>query len=193
LLLSCEHVLCNNLRKQEDIFAGVLKGDIEMPGPKHRTGGAGRNIATVHRSGNLRFGGTPNRVDAALARLAPAITPKLTGAGFDIPIEGTCSPFAGMEVIKIGSATETQFGRIDENFLVNAWVDYAPETPGGPPRSAYFTDVVRYRCRCDDGDSGAPVLNAHTFELVGMHFAGRGDEGLFCPIETVFAELAITL
>lgn len=195
LLLSCEHVLCNNLRDRDALLGGTLRGTIEMPGPYHQKqrGIPGTEIATVHRFGNVRFGGALNRIDAAVARLEPGTQFSATTAEYSFPIVGTSAPAAGMEIMKVGSSSGTQFGRIHDDFVVNATVDYAPEIAGGPRRSAYFTDVVRYRCRCDDGDSGAPVLNAHTFELVGMHFAGTGDEGLFCPIETVFAELAITL
>jgi hypothetical protein len=195
LLLSCEHVLCNNLRDRDALLDGSLRGTIEMPGPYHqaRLKIDGTEIATVHRFGNVLFGGQPNRVDAAVARLEPGTQFSATTAGYSFPIVGTSAPAAGMEIMKIGSSSGLQFGRIHDDFLVNATVDYVAASTGGPLRSAYFTDVVRYRCRCDDGDSGGPVLNAHTFELVGMHFAGHGDEGLFCPIETVFAELAITL
>lgn len=194
LLLSCEHVLCNNLRRRDALLSGALSDTIEMPGPKHQKALhlSGKTIAEVHRFGHVRFGGPPNRIDAAVARILPGIAVETSTVGLGLPITGISAPAAGMEIIKVGSATETQLGRIPDDFRVNAWVDYDGEGDG-PVRSAFFTDVVHYHCHCKDGDSGAPVLNAHTYELVGLHFAGTGDEGLFCPIETVFAELALTL
>jgi hypothetical protein len=196
LLLSCEHVLCNNLRRRHELFdlVPLLSGTIEQPGPKYQTDQAPPfAIGAVHRAGGVQFGGHPNRIDAAVAALSPDIATHSFTLGYNLPITGISPPAAGMQIIKVGSATGTEVGVIPYDFLVDAWVDYGTETDDSPSRSAFFTQVVRYRCRCADGDSGAPVLNAHTYELVGLHFAGTGDEGLFCPIETVFAELALTL
>lgn len=195
-LLSCEHVLCNNLRARDPASGLPFDPDrtICQPGLNHLQAGAAVSaIAEVVRAGNVRFDGTPNRIDAAIARVRPAVGAVSTTVGLDLPITGISAPYAGLEVIKVGSATETQIGRLPDDFLVDATVDYDAETPDQTKRSARFRNVVRYQCRCADGDSGAPVLNAQTYELVGLHFAGFGDQGLFCPIETVFADLAISL
>jgi len=67
--------------------------------------------------------------------------------------------------------------------------------PDGTVASAVFTKVVAYETDCSEGDSGAPVLQQGTGNLLGMHFAGiqSSQFGLFVPAAGLFLDNGLAL
>ena len=195
LLLSCEHVLCNDLRQREKILGpgGTMSRVIEQPAPLYQPAApTDFRIGLVHRSGNIRFGGYANRIDAAVAWITAAVPANNTPLGGLGSITKTGPIYENQRVMKVGSSTGVQIGYISAA-TATLNVEYVPETAGGTSRSAKFTDVATYQCACLPGDSGAPVLDANSLALIGLHFAGEGNFAVLCPITTVLAALNVTL
>jgi hypothetical protein len=57
----------------------------------------------------------------------------------------------------------------------------------------HFEGVIRYRAPNQGGDSGGAVIDTLTNQLMGIHFAGNGAEGLFCVALSCFNALSVKL
>jgi hypothetical protein len=57
----------------------------------------------------------------------------------------------------------------------------------------HFEGVIRYQAPNQGGDSGGAVIDTLTNQLMGIHFAGNGSEGLFCVALSCFTALSLKL
>jgi hypothetical protein len=128
-----------------------------------------------------------NRVDAAIAEVAPGAVPAI-----DLAIPGVVAPprvqaaGRGMAVAKTGRTTQhTTSHVIDAHFRTTL------RYPGvGLLR---FADQILCEAFADPGDSGALVTAVDTGRVVGLHFAGSGTVSICNPIAAVLAELGVAL
>lgn len=124
-----------------------------------------------------------NRVDAALAEVAPG---RLSDIDLAIakaakPI-GTVLPKRDMKIVKVGRTTGQTTGKvIDINFRFV--LPYA-----GVGKVAYTEQVLCSRYT-DAGDSGSIVVDIGSGKIVGLHFAGANGGSVFSPIRPVMAAL----
>jgi hypothetical protein len=182
------------------IFArlnGGLAGD-DLYQPSAQDGGtAADHFAELHRFVPLSLGGqTPNRVDAAIARVVDgtAVDNSLCSIG---RITGTMAAADGMVVRKHGRTTGYTEGIVTD-VSYNALILLDPSNPG---TVALFENQLRISVSAPffafalKGDSGSLVVTKESTNAVGLYFAGppSGDYGVANPIAAVQAELAIAL
>lgn len=195
LLLSCEHVLYNDLRQRDEINRadGNLARTIEQPAPRLRHGSPRNPIAVLRRAGGIQFMGWINHIDAAVAQLARRIEPGTNNPLRSLPpLRATASARPHQRVRLVGASTESRLGRVlNPNVTTTIW--YRGEHAGDPDRAARFTGLVSYDCDSEPGDSGGPVIDAETNDLLGIHVAGEGSRAVFCPIHTIFSILDLRL
>jgi hypothetical protein len=130
-----------------------------------------------------------NRVDAAVAALAPGIDFDLgfLGAHAVPRPSGYARPVIGERVFKIGRTSGLRWGVITSvgervgpvtYAIGDCWFQnsFVIEGEGGRPFS-------------EGGDSGAVVVR-RTGEVVGLIYAGNGNETFACPITDVLSALA---
>ena len=181
-ILSNNHILAAANR-------GSVGDPIVQPGPKD--GGTAPNdvIAALARFVPLDFS-NPNRVDAAVAKIDPAVVDDtICGIG---PIQGTVRAAADMTVFKHGRTSGMTRGVITDvdadikvryvtgqaQFVNTILIrGVAPTTPFGQP-----------------GDSGAAIVD-DTGRLCGLLFGGslERDVTFANPIREVFSQLRIRL
>jgi hypothetical protein len=126
-----------------------------------------------------------NRADFALAALDPAVAAvtssiqAATGNAItDFAREHPSEFQNGMRTRLLGAISAGVFGEIDR------FEDEATETVTYPGiGDVLFSGVVRYNTNCQEGDSGAPVVDDQN-RLLGMHIAGDSTRGvgLFLPL-----------
>jgi len=188
-ILSNNHVLA-------DVNRGVEGDEILQPGPAD--GGVANDlIATLQRFGRIRLGGdAPNRVDAAIARLAPNAVPDISICSIGA-VTGTVRGVEDMNVRKHGRTTGLTEGVItDESINSLVGMDH-----NDPSVVALFQGIFRIeRAGASPaiglgGDSGSLVVERPGRRAVGLYFAGpeNGVFGLACQINDVLEELGIEL
>ncbi len=150
--------------------------------------------------------GTPTLVPLARADAAVATVPDDSMVsswqgddvdGFDTPTS-TMTPFAGMNVEKVGRTTGLTYGTI-ESLIPTAMA--LPYKTRHFTSTVWFTDVwtVRVDPASDwfalPGDSGSLVITEDGQNAVGLLFAaaGRGEYGVIAPIDTVLSTLGVSM
>lgn len=195
-LLSCEHVLYNDLRERDDINSatGKLPRTVCHPAPKYASPtGENEGIAVLRRAGGVVFDGGINFIDAAVAQLARSEIPgKNTPLPNLPPLGEPMLPRANQEVYMIGAVSEKLSGTIIHT-NVSTDIHYRGESEGAPLRPARFIGLVSYQCDTSPGDSGGPVVDAATNRILGIHVAGSGNRAVFCPIHRIFSILELRL
>lgn len=133
--------------------------------------------------------GFPNRVDAAIARIKPALTEgpiRLLGTQ---PAGVTTNLRRGMHVHKVGRTSDLTTGIIqDVNFRMS--INYK-SSPTGQSRAGFREQVLCTRFT-EPGDSGALVLSSSN-RAVGLHFAGSTSASVFNRIRNVLTALRVDL
>jgi hypothetical protein len=189
------YVLSNN-----HVFANVNKGQlgdaIYQQGPIDG-GQAADTIAKLERFAPLNLGGqTPNRVDAAIGRLADAVS--IERAVNKIGnIAGTASATDRMKVRKTGRTTGYTEGVVTD-LEYDALVGMSHEDPS---IQAVFNGQIRiepvspFQAIGLGGDSGSLVVDGGSQAAVGLYFAGPpgGEYGIANPIADVLRELEIAI
>lgn len=177
-LLSNSHVLANSGigEKGDDIvYPGVTDGG-KMPA---------NHVAKLSRF--VAFKQTEafeNEMDAALAEVLKGrlddLDLKIKGA--NTPLR-TIAPKRGMRVIKRGRTTgDTASVVRDTNFSVI--VDY-----GDDVGRLGFRNQVLCGAYTERGDSGSLIIEKESGAIVGLHFCGSPQGGVFTPIKTVMEAL----
>lgn len=200
--LGCSHTLARC-----GICAKPGVDTIEQPQTARDSAADSVGVLTSRYS-EIHFGRPENTADMALFQINDD-----TGTPSN-RIQGENRP--RIETIHAGSAEALSHGVETELFGARScgvvgetqayhgswWVEY--RKPLGDLAIATFTKVVAYSTPCVEGDSGAPVLEKGTHNLLGMHFAGgpsRADLardqtvplGLFFPAAPLFEENGLTL
>lgn len=159
----------------------------------------GDRVATLTRFVPIRFDGTPNHVDAALAAIVSgAVDP--TGALLDlgVPSLETLGASAGLAVAKSGRTTGLTFGTVE---VVNVTVDVAYGKSCGQGRQvARFVDqiFVTPGSFSAGGDSGSLIVedvgeSGVPPRAVGLLFAGSDAGTLANPIGGVLAATCVAM
>jgi hypothetical protein len=181
-VLSCNHVLA--------LLDHALAGDPVLQ-PSFADGGALpiSAIGQVLRWTNVRFGGPPNRADAAIAACPPGIAVSyVDGIG---PIEAIAPAVElGETMRKVGRATGLTSGRVatvSGTFKGN----YALLGFGNTP--ALFVDQIVVDMECGYGDSGSLLVDSQN-RAAGLLFAATDRRHTwFNPFNAVAAALNIGL
>lgn len=181
-LLGCEHVMRPKSLRSEPV--------IVQPAVQDSTGTGSRNIVGhgVHTAGLSEE--KTNYVDAAIVRLLGSVKPQ------NFTTEGNCTIYdigreisPDMQITMVGRSSGKVQGRVMEPEFKEA-LDY---TAMGWRKPLKFAGLAKCEYVCRSGDSGAPVINTETGQLIGLHIAGIAGVGLFCPIWRVFDALQIEL
>jgi len=134
-----------------------------------------------------------NEVDAGIARVETGVN---GGNGYlplrKLPVpKGTLPPQLDDKVFKVGRTTGLTRGRITQYPTIVGPVDY-----GG--QAAWFKNSIEIEGEegttfSDRGDSGSAIIKQSTGEVVGLLYAGNGQQTYACPIDTVLAELQCSI
>lgn len=138
------------------------------------------------RWGNVVF----NRVDAAIARVAPGVAWRPDYLPYHrLPaLRRRSNPRLGDEVFKVGRTTGLRRGRI---VSVANRVGPIPYAVGDCWfRGSFMIESLDGRSFSDGGDSGAVVVRGDG-EVLGLVFAGNGEQTFACPIADVVDELGL--
>jgi hypothetical protein len=180
LLLSCAHVFAPRDHMNLPVDA------IESPPAPGST--------VVNRIGVLKSSvpfTAMSTVDAATCQPDPGVTfpiAQVAGAaitGLWNPTTDT-SPLAGRQVWRLDQNQK----RVDGEIVAVDSQDV--DLLDGLAR-VHFEGVIRYRAPNQGGDSGGAVIDTLTNQLMGIHFAGSGAEGLFCVGLSCFKALSLKL
>jgi hypothetical protein len=159
----------------------------------------GDRVATLSRFVPIRFDGTPNRVDAALAAVVSGAVDS-AGAILDlgVPSAETLPASVGLPVAKSGRTTGVSFGTVE---AVNVTVDVAYGKSCGQGRQvARFVEQIFVTPGgfSVGGDSGSLVVEdpgewGAAARPVGLLFAGSDAGTLANPIDRVLAETCVAM
>jgi len=147
-------------------------------------------IARLSQFVPIRFGGTPNFVDSAIAQTSPGlVTPlnKCVGRINSVPVP--CRP--NLLVKKCGRTTQFTRGRITD-CRFTGWVTY------GTAGRALFKDqmvVVSLTGSpfSQGGDSGSLVMSDVGNRPVGLLFAGSSSHTIANPIAAVLNAFGVSI
>ena len=188
-MLSCNHAFAN-------MNNSVPGDDILQPSPGDGGGSSpdGDVIGSLARFVTLHLdGSTPNRVDAAIAEIAPevAVRREICTIG---RLRGVKRAVEGMKVRKHGRTTNYTEGTVEG-------IDFDWTIPYG---TGYWALVVNqlfieptagFAGFARPGDSGSVVVARNSRHAVGLYFAGAddGSYGLANPITEVCRVLKISI
>ncbi|MCL5098717.1 MAG: S1 family peptidase, partial [Candidatus Omnitrophica bacterium] len=180
-ILSNNHVLANtnNAERGDPILEpGLTDG-----------GNPAHPIAHLTEFVPLRFDGSANRVDLAIARLARAaeVSPRIAGIG--LVRNPPMAPCLGQAVRKRGRTTLETAGEIVD-LSADIEVRYGLRTAFFEDQLAINDGTVPFSAA---GDSGALILDAAESRPVGLLFAGGGTTTFANPIDLALEKLKIRI
>jgi hypothetical protein len=187
-ILSNNHVLAN-------INKGWSGDSIYQPGPADG-GAAADQIGQLTRFKAFDLDGGPNKIDAAIAELAPDIAwrPELCTIG---AIAGVTRGVEDMEVRKHGRTTGYTEGLItDDTYDAVVGMDHNDPTVVGLFQNQLRIETTStYPAFGLGGDSGSLVVQKSSATAVGLYFAGppNGRYGIANHIDDVLSGLDIDL
>lgn len=160
---------------------GKVGDAINSPGRVDVRCGSSNLVGTVSRFTSLRFDGSTNTVDCAIARIIPGTSvSRVQAAGTNsfVPSATTRTATVGMAVKKVGRITGFTTGKV---IAVNASLAVAYGGLG----SANFKGVVLFSRMSESGDSGALICSQSGNNPVALLFAGSSTTSVGCPIGAV--------
>lgn len=188
-ILSNNHVMANS----NDASIG---DNILQPGPADGGSDPSDAIGTLADFVEIRFDGSANTVDAAIASVSSAdvLTATPADEGYGQPSSTTVVASPLMEVQKYGRTTGHRVGSVD---ATNATVDVCYETRG-PFRcksEARFTGqiIITPGSFSAGGDSGSGIVTTNGNHPVGLLFAGGSDFTIANPIDAVLSAFGVTI
>ena len=165
--------------------------NVYQPGPLDIQGDPQEadELGTLYKYVPLKFDGSPNLVDAAIAATTKEKLGNATLAdGYGTPTATTVQATVRMKVKKYGRTTSLTQGRVYAvNVTVN--VDY------GGGKTALFVEqiVITPRKFSAGGDSGSLVVTKTGNHPVGLVFAGSPSVTIANPIDVVLSQLGVTI
>jgi hypothetical protein len=193
-ILSCNHAFAN--------LDSGSPGDAILQPSAGDGGAAADRVGGLARSVPIRPGNMPNRVDAAIAEIAPSVEYRNQICRIGA-LTGSAPASEGMLVCKHGRTTGYTEGKVTDVSMDSFFQDY--------PRlgSVLFVDQLRIEptlgynappgeaelqgCFAAPGDSGAVIVEKNSRRAVGLHFAGMFGIGVANPIAEVCRQLEITI
>ena len=150
-------------------------------------------IGTLSDFETIKFNGSSNTIDAAIASTTTALLGKATPSdGYGTPSATVADPAVGLRVRKYGRTTGQTNGRIDAiNAMVN--VNY-----GAPNGVALFTGqiIIKPGNFSAGGDSGSLIVvqkGGDARKPVGLLFAGGFSITVANPINNVLTRFGVTI
>lgn len=151
-----------------------------------------KQMTTDHRA-------WPNQIDAGIARIRDdwIARTKLHSVNGFAPVKRAGRASVGDAVVKQGATTGVTRGNV---VSVSFTGRIAYRWKGAEGRSFIVSDCVVVGGTTQKpfgmpGDSGSPVLREtkEGTEIVGVHFAGGGGHGIYCPIQPVLAQFGLEM
>lgn len=187
------YILSNNhvLARQN---AAALGEDIVQPGrydnkPKCANKVSTDHVADLSEFVTIKFDGSDNVVDAAIARFTSTDFTCATLSGFyGLPSSTTVSATVGLGIKKVGRTTELTTGSVSAiNATVN--VGYSAGT------ARFVNQIVTTSGFSKSGDSGSLVVtNNSSSNPVGLLFAGtRQGTAILNPIDAVLSSFGVAV
>lgn len=137
--------------------------------------------------GNVVF----NEVDCGLAELSAGVPFAQDFLRRQLPSpSGTASPALGDRVFKVGRTTGLTVGSVKDVHTIVGPIPYQPGLMWF--QECFSIEGDSGAIFSDHGDSGSAILR-DTGEVVGLLFAGNGQQTFACPIGTVLQRLQCTL
>ena len=154
----------------------------------------GSPVGATPRTGGVNF----NVVDAGVARLDDAVAFRQGYLPFRslTPPLRVASALPNDRVFKVGRTTGLTFGEVKDVATVVGPVPY-DVGPGGSSRPCWFRRSLTIEGLngtqfSDKGDSGSAIVRTNG-EVVGLLYAGNGQQTFACPIADVMSALNCTL
>ncbi len=170
------------------VFArtGGLVGDaIVSPGRVDMNCGTSTTVGTLSRWTPVKFDGSTNYVDCAIARITPglAVSPiESAPTGSFKPSATTRAATVGLAVKKVGRTTKLTTGTV---VAINASLTINYAGIG----SARFAGVVICSSMSAEGDSGSLICTQSGNNPVALLFAGSSTTSVGCPINSVYQSI----
>lgn len=175
--LSNWHVLADN---------SPLVGELVVsPGRVDVACGTSTTVGTLSRWTPVKFDGTSNHVDCAIARIATGTSAspiEAAGTGSFLPSATTKAATIGLAVKKVGRTTGLTTGKV---MGVNATLTVTYTGYG----NARFNGVILFSPMCKAGDSGSLICTQSGNNPVALLFAASSTVAVGCPINDVFAAI----
>jgi hypothetical protein len=195
--LSNNHVSANSNDASVGVPSVVDDGDIVLqPGPYDGGIYPGDGIGWLFDFEPIKFDGSHNRIDAAIAFVFPGdLGVETPPVGYGKPGSSPAQAVIGMAVQKFGRTTVWTHGQVSG---VNATVDICYEARG-PFRCvllARFVDQIMITpgSFSSGGDSGSLIVTDNVAaQPVGLLFAGSSTQTIANPIGAVLARFGVTV
>lgn len=161
---------------------GTVGTSILSPGRADAGCGYPPVVGNVSRFVPVRFDGSTNTVDCAIARIAPGITVsaiEAAGPNSFKPAAQTCLASIGLAVKKVGRTTGYTTGKVT---AVNASLTVNYLGIGG----AKFSGLVIFSHMSESGDSGSLIVSSAANLPVALLFADSPTTTVGCPINAVY-------
>jgi len=192
-ILSNNHVMANSNNAR-------IGDNILQPGPYDGGSDPADKIGTLVNFVKIKFDGTNNDVDAAIASIVYGDVMSHTGdegegyEGYGQPSAVTTTALADMDVTKYGRTTEGTDGTV---YATNATVNVCYKTQG-PVRCkqlARFVGqiVITPGSFSAGGDSGSGIVTRDGNYPVGLLFAGSSSYTIANPIDAVLSAFGVTI
>ncbi|MEQ1832637.1 MAG: hypothetical protein ABL977_06235 [Candidatus Eisenbacteria bacterium] len=164
---------------------GAVGSPIVSPSRVAMSCGTSTTVANVSRFVPVKFDGSTNTVDCAIARIVPGTSVsaiQAAGSNSYRASATTVKPVVGLLVKKVGASTGFTTGKITAiNVALN--VNYAGIGP------ARFAGVVMFSPMCTNGDSGSLICTQAGNNPVALLFAASNTATFGCPIGSVFTAI----
>jgi len=160
-LLTCSHVAAP---------PWAASGDAEDSPADGQTGG-GLQAGTLFGWSRLDAAGE-NRLDAALVKPIADTSLQLTNSPLRLGASPAWSDVTPEQFNAVQNRSVSCYSQSGEKpGTIDSLANDIPFLYG--PNSYRFFDVGGYNVNCEDGDSGAAVVDAETRQVYGLHFAGQ--------------------
>ncbi|HKZ22033.1 MAG TPA: hypothetical protein VJ165_02400 [candidate division Zixibacteria bacterium] len=167
-ILSNNHVLAR-------INAASIGESIVQPGrydnkPKCANHGTADQVATLSDFVVIKFDGSDNKVDGAIAQLTTSFTCATLAGFYGLPSNTPVAPSLGLAIKKVGRTSSLTTGTIT---AVNATINV---NYGGGQIARFVNQIITTKRVSKSGDSGSLVVtNDANDNPVGLLFAGFSD------------------
>ena len=161
---------------------GAVGTSILSPGRADAACGSPPVVGSVSRFVPVRFDGSYNTVDCAIARISTGTSVsaiEAAGANSFKPSAQTCPASIGLAVKKVGRSTGLTTGKVT---AVNAALTVGYSGIGG----ARFAGVVIFSHMSEAGDSGSLIVSSAANLPVALLFASSSTISVGCPINAVY-------
>ncbi|MDX1577827.1 MAG: PKD domain-containing protein, partial [Gemmatimonadota bacterium] len=195
-ILSNNHVLANS--NDANIGDAILQ-----PGPFDGGQDPADRIGTLADFEPIDFSGAFNKLDAAIAAVAPGdVDPSTPADGYGVinavpyPLDGdgdgaVDGSLLGLDVQKYGRTTQLTTGQVTE---INVTANVCYEVLFGLfcTKSANFEDLLGFPAMSQGGDSGSSIVTTDgTNRAVGLLFAGSSTSTLASRIDLVLQRFGV--